>query len=51
VCVDIFKSRGHTVDMCASMKEEELIKVIGKYDGLVVRSATKVQCLACYKIL
>lgn len=42
VCVDIFKSRGHSVDLVPTMKEEELIKSIGNYDGLVVRSATKV---------
>ena len=30
------------MDMVASMPEDELVKVIGSYDGLVVRSATKV---------
>lgn len=41
-CIEIFKSRGHEVDFVKTMPESELIKVIGKYDGLVVRSATKV---------
>ena len=42
ICVDIFKERGHEVDHLPSMKEDELCKEIHKYDGLVVRSATKV---------
>jgi D-3-phosphoglycerate dehydrogenase len=41
-CVDIFKSRGHTVDVSPTRPEAELIKVIGDYDALIVRSATKV---------
>ncbi len=42
ICLDIFKERGHEVDQLPSMKEDELCKVIHEYDGLVVRSATKV---------
>ena len=42
ICVDIFKSRGHDVDYKVGMSKEELNAVIGDYDGLVVRSATKV---------
>jgi len=42
LCVQIFKQRGHQVDLLKTLKEEELIKIIGDYDGLVVRSATKV---------
>lgn len=42
LCIDIFKSRGHDVDLLPTMKENELIQVIPNYDGLVVRSATKV---------
>lgn len=30
------------VDVIATMSEEELIKIIGKYHGLIIRSATKV---------
>jgi D-3-phosphoglycerate dehydrogenase len=41
-CVKIFQERGHTVDLLKTLPEPELIKIIGNYDGLVVRSATKV---------
>jgi len=41
-CIKIFKERGHIVDFKKTMPEEELMKIIGEYDGLVVRSATKV---------
>jgi phosphoglycerate dehydrogenase-like enzyme len=41
-CIDIFKERGHVVDFKKTMPEDELAKIIGEYDGLVVRSATKV---------
>ena len=41
-CVTLFKERGHTVDFMKSLPEAELIKIIGDYEGLVVRSATKV---------
>jgi len=40
--VDIFKARGLEVDMITGMSPEELIACIGEYDGLAVRSATKV---------
>jgi phosphoglycerate dehydrogenase-like enzyme len=41
-CVKIFKERGHHVDLLKTLPENELLKIIGDYDGLVVRSATKV---------
>lgn len=41
-CIEIFKQRGHDVDISKSLAEDELIKIIGNYHGLVVRSATKV---------
>lgn len=41
-CINLFKERGHQVDFLNSMPEAELIKIIGSYEGLVVRSATKV---------
>lgn len=41
-CVKIFRERGHQVDFLKTLPEVELLKVIGEYDGLVVRSATKV---------
>lgn len=40
--VDIFKTRGIEVDLKTGLTEEELIKIIGDYDGLAIRSATKV---------
>jgi D-3-phosphoglycerate dehydrogenase len=40
--VDIFKARGIQVDVKTGMKEPELIEAIDHYDGLAVRSATKV---------
>ncbi len=42
MCVEIFQSKGHTVDLIKTLPEAELMKVIGNYDALVVRSATKV---------
>ena len=40
--VEIFKNRGLDVDVITGMAPEELIACIGDYDGLAVRSATKV---------
>ncbi len=40
--VDIFKRRGVDVDVKTGLKKEELIALIGAYDGLAIRSATKV---------
>lgn len=41
--VEIFRATpGFDVDVMAPQKPEELAKIIGQYDGLVVRSATKV---------
>jgi D-3-phosphoglycerate dehydrogenase len=42
VCVNIVRERGHTVDFLKTLPEPELIKIIADYDGIVVRSATKV---------
>ncbi|MBN1636584.1 MAG: phosphoglycerate dehydrogenase [Deltaproteobacteria bacterium] len=39
--VEILKKGGFEVDVNIGLKPEELKKIIGKYDGLVVRSATK----------
>jgi len=39
--IDIFKSRGLEVDFKPGLKKDELIEIIGAYDGLAVRSATK----------
>jgi D-3-phosphoglycerate dehydrogenase / 2-oxoglutarate reductase len=40
--VDIFGQRGIDVEMMTGLSPEELKKVIGRFDGLAVRSATKV---------
>jgi D-3-phosphoglycerate dehydrogenase / 2-oxoglutarate reductase len=40
--VEIFKARGIAVDMKVGLKPEGLKEIIGGYDGLAVRSATKV---------
>ena len=37
----IFRDRGVEVDVITGLDREELIKIIGQYDGLAVRSATK----------
>jgi D-3-phosphoglycerate dehydrogenase / 2-oxoglutarate reductase len=39
---EIFIERGLEVDVRVGLKPEELLSVIGQYDGLAVRSATKV---------
>ncbi len=39
--IDILKQGGHTVDV-RKLSADELLKAIGEYDGLVVRSATQV---------
>ncbi len=38
---EIFKARGVDVDVKVGLTPEELIEIIGEYDGLAVRSATK----------
>jgi D-3-phosphoglycerate dehydrogenase len=40
--VDIFKERGIEVDLKPGMKPEELLTVCDQYDGIAVRSATKI---------
>jgi D-3-phosphoglycerate dehydrogenase len=40
--VDIFKGRGIETDFKPGLKPAELREIIGEYDGLAVRSATKV---------
>ena len=39
--VEIFHSRGVDVDIKVGLKKPDLLKIIGGYDGLAVRSATK----------
>ncbi len=40
--VEIFKERGIETDMKVGLKPDELKAIIGNYDGLAIRSATKV---------
>ncbi|MFO1153727.1 MAG: phosphoglycerate dehydrogenase [Rhodospirillales bacterium] len=40
--VDIFRARGVDVDVNTGLKPDELKAIIGQYDGLAIRSATKV---------
>ncbi len=40
--VDIFKARGIDVDFKPGLDKDELLATIGNYDGLAIRSATKV---------
>ena len=39
---EIFKSRGIAVDVITGQKPDELAGIIGNYDGLAIRSSTKV---------
>ncbi|HEX5775853.1 MAG TPA: phosphoglycerate dehydrogenase, partial [Caulobacteraceae bacterium] len=39
--VDIFRARGVEADVKTGLSKDELLKIIGDYDGLAVRSATK----------
>jgi D-3-phosphoglycerate dehydrogenase len=39
--LDIFRSRGIEVDARIGLKKAELLRIIGDYDGLAIRSATK----------
>jgi D-3-phosphoglycerate dehydrogenase len=39
---EIFKERGIEADVKTGLSKEELIAIIGEYDGLAIRSATKV---------
>ncbi len=40
--LEIFKQRGVEADVKTGMSKDELLAVIGEYDGLAIRSATKV---------
>ena len=39
---EIFRARGIEVDEITGLSKDELIKIIGNYDGLAIRSSTKV---------
>ncbi|HEY0105979.1 MAG TPA: hypothetical protein VGB91_07835, partial [Rhizomicrobium sp.] len=40
--VAIFKERGVEADVKPGLTKDELLKIVGEYDGLAIRSATKV---------
>jgi D-3-phosphoglycerate dehydrogenase len=40
--IDVFKQKGVEVEVKTGLTEEQLIEIIGQYDGLAIRSATKV---------
>ncbi|MBI1326628.1 MAG: phosphoglycerate dehydrogenase [Alphaproteobacteria bacterium] len=42
VASEIFKQRGITVDSKAGLTPEEIIKIVKDYDGIAVRSSTKI---------
>ena len=42
VAQKIFEKNKISVDVKTGLPEEEIIKIISEYDGMVVRSATKV---------
>lgn len=39
--VEIFKARGVDVDVITGLSKDELMKIIGDYDGLAIRSSTR----------
>ena len=41
-CAEVLRAAGHTVDEKFGISPDELISIIGDYEGLIVRSATKV---------
>ena len=40
--IQIFQNRGVDVDIRTGISKKELVKIIGNFDGLAVRSETKV---------
>jgi len=40
--VAIFKERGVEADVITDLKKDDLIRIVGEYDGIAVRSATKI---------
>jgi phosphoglycerate dehydrogenase-like enzyme len=42
VCGEIFRQKGHELVEKPGISRDELLRTIGEFDGLVVRSATKV---------
>ncbi len=44
--VQIFKDRGVETNVKTGLERDELIKIIGDYDGIAIRSATKITATA-----
>ena len=42
VCADVLKKEGFEVDFRPGLKPDELKKIVGEYEGLIVRSSTQV---------
>ena len=42
VCGDVFKARGHEFVLRPGLPKDQLLDIIGDFDGLVVRSGTQV---------
>jgi D-3-phosphoglycerate dehydrogenase len=40
--VAIFKERGVDADVKTGLNKEELLKIVDQYDGIAIRSATKI---------
>ncbi len=40
--VAIFKERGVEADVKTGLSKEELLKIVDQYDGIAIRSATKI---------
>jgi D-3-phosphoglycerate dehydrogenase len=40
--IDIFKQRGVDADVKTGLAKDELLKIVGQYDGVAIRSATKI---------
>ena len=40
--IDIFKQRGVDADVKTGLAKDELLKIVADYDGIAIRSATKV---------
>jgi D-3-phosphoglycerate dehydrogenase len=40
--VAIFKERGVEADVITDLKKDDLIRIVGEYDGIAIRSATKI---------
>ena len=41
LAAEVFKNRGIEVDVKTGMDKDELAKVIGEYDGIAIRSSSK----------